>query len=69
MPPAAVRSHVAAGGGTPEHRPVTIAFVHFEETDKLIEHEGVEAAAERLDRLVSIVQGRGRGTGRRVPRV
>jgi len=54
--PTAVRSHVAAGGGTPEHRPVTIAFVHFEETDKLIEHEGVEVATERLDRLVSMVQ-------------
>ena len=35
---------------------MTIAFVHFEETDKLIEHEGVVAATERLDRLVSIVQ-------------
>jgi class 3 adenylate cyclase/tetratricopeptide (TPR) repeat protein len=54
--PTAVRSHVAAGGGTPEHRPVTIAFVHFEETDKLIEHEGATIATERLDRLVSIVQ-------------
>ena len=54
--PVAVRSHVAAGGGTPEHRPVTIAFVHFEETDKLIEHEDIEVATDRLDRLVSIVQ-------------
>ena len=54
--PTAVRSHVAAGGGTPEHRPVTIAFVHFDGTDKLIEVEGPEVAFERLYELVTIVQ-------------
>ena len=33
----AVRAHVLAGGGTSEHRPVTIAFIHFDGTDALIE--------------------------------
>ena len=52
----AVRRHVLAGGGTSEHRPVTVAFLRFEGTDALIERGGPEAAAEALDRLVSVVQ-------------
>jgi class 3 adenylate cyclase/tetratricopeptide (TPR) repeat protein len=52
----AVRAHVLAGGGTSEHRPVTIAFIKFEGTDALIEQHGPEAAAEALHRLVSVVQ-------------
>ena len=52
----AVRAHVLAGGGISEHRPVTIAFIHFDGTDALIERSGPVAAAEALHRLVSAVE-------------
>jgi class 3 adenylate cyclase/tetratricopeptide (TPR) repeat protein len=52
----AIRAHVQAGGGSSEHRPVTIAFLHYEGTDTLIEKEGAAATAEALQRLVSLVQ-------------
>ena len=54
--PVAVRAHVLAGGGTSEHRPVTIAFVHFEKTDAMLERDGPGATAEALHQLVSIVE-------------
>ena len=52
----AIRAHVLAGGGTSEHRPVTIAFIRFEGTDALIEQKGAAAAAEALHRVVSVVE-------------
>lgn len=51
----AIRAHVEDGGGSSEHRPVTIAFIRFEGIDALIETAGVAAAAAALDRLVSTV--------------
>ena len=36
----AVRDHVTAGGGAPEHRPVTVAFLHFDGTDEAIARGG-----------------------------
>jgi class 3 adenylate cyclase/tetratricopeptide (TPR) repeat protein len=59
----AVRAHVLAGGGTSEHRPVTIAFIHFEGTDALIDARGPAAAAEALHRLVSAVEAATDGQG------
>ena len=55
--PSAVREHIGAGGGTSEHRPVTVAFVHFDGTDALIAERGVDAAADALDELVTGVSG------------
>jgi class 3 adenylate cyclase len=55
--PLAVRAHVLAGGGTSEHRPVSIAFLRFEGTDALIATHGVDAAAEALDRLMRAAEG------------
>ena len=52
----AIRTHVLAGGGTSEHRPVTIAFIRFEGTDALIDQKGAAAAAEALHRVVSVVE-------------
>jgi len=52
----AIRAHVMDGGGTPEHRPVTIAFIHFDGTDALIEQRGPQATADALHRLVSVVE-------------
>ena len=51
----AVRAHVLAGGGTSEHRPVTIAFIHFQGTDGLIEGSGPVSASEALHHLVNVV--------------
>jgi class 3 adenylate cyclase/tetratricopeptide (TPR) repeat protein len=51
----AIRTHVMAGGGTSEHRPVTIAFVHFDGIDALIEEHGADAAADALAKLVNTV--------------
>lgn len=52
----AIRSHVLEGGGAPEHRPVTIAFLRFEETDALLAQKGEEVTAEALHRLLGVVQ-------------
>jgi class 3 adenylate cyclase/tetratricopeptide (TPR) repeat protein len=52
----AIRAHVRAAGGTPEHRPVTIAFIRFEGIDALIDRQGTVAAADALHQLVSVVQ-------------
>ena len=52
----AIRAHVLAGGGTSEHRPVTIAFIRYEATDALIEQDGPMAAADALHQLVSVVE-------------
>ena len=52
----AVRRHVLEGGGTSEHRPVTIAFIRFEGTDAVIEREGAAAGTQALQQLVGVVQ-------------
>ena len=51
-----IRAHVAAGGVTSEHRPVTVAFLRFEGVDALIESQGEAAASEALDRLMRVVE-------------
>jgi class 3 adenylate cyclase/tetratricopeptide (TPR) repeat protein len=53
----AVREHVLGGGGAPEHRTVTVAFVHFDGTDRMIAVDGPEAVASRLEALVEQIQG------------
>ncbi|MFY9588902.1 MAG: adenylate/guanylate cyclase domain-containing protein, partial [Actinomycetota bacterium] len=54
--PIATRDHVLAGLHEPEHKRVTIAFIHFDSTDQLIETHGAEACAAALDDLVRDVQ-------------
>ena len=54
--PTSLRNHLAAGGGEPEHRQATVAFIHFDGTDNLYEEEGPAAVADALDELVSAVQ-------------
>ncbi len=41
----------------PEHRPAAVAFIHFHDFDRLIEDEGPERAAGRLDEVVRSIQG------------
>ena len=52
----AVRTHLAAGIDEPEHRRVTVAFLHFDGTDERIAASGVTAVAQDLDALVRRVQ-------------
>ena len=54
--PLATREHVLAGLHEPEHKRVTIAFVHFDSTDHLIGTAGAGACADALDSLVRDVQ-------------
>ena len=54
--PVGLRSTLAGARQYSEHRRVTVAFLHFDGTDDLIETEGAGATADRLDALVTIVQ-------------
>ncbi|MBV8463994.1 MAG: adenylate/guanylate cyclase domain-containing protein, partial [Acidimicrobiales bacterium] len=53
--PVGLRSALSART-EPEHRRVTVAFVHFDGTDDLIDEKGPEEAARRLEVLVTNVQ-------------
>ena len=52
----ATREHLRSGFGEPEHRTVTVAFLHFDHTDAMIERDGSHAFARDLDVLVRDVQ-------------
>ena len=54
--PVAWRDQVFATLHEPEHKRVTVAFIHFDEIDALIEKEGVDEAARALGVLVADVQ-------------
>ena len=54
--PVALRESLVAGALEPEHRRVTVAFVHFDGTDALLERSGPEAMARHLDVLVGDAQ-------------
>ena len=53
--PVAVRRHVLGGGGAPEHRLVTVAFVRYAGVDALVERAPDEAGAA-LDALLTVAQ-------------
>ncbi len=52
----ALRRHILAGVREPEHRMVTVAFLHFSGTDEIVKDGRVATVAEHLGRLVSVVQ-------------
>jgi len=54
--PVALRDVLRAHHQEPEHRRVTVAFLHFDGTDGLIAGRGAAEAADRLDELVRTVQ-------------
>ena len=54
--PVAIRDRIAAGLEEPEHKLVTVAFVHYDGTDALIERSGPAAAAGHIQSLVADVQ-------------
>ena len=52
--PVALREHLVSGATEPEHRTATIAFVHFDGVDDLVETRGVDVLAAgpaRADRV------------------
>jgi class 3 adenylate cyclase/tetratricopeptide (TPR) repeat protein len=51
-----VRAHLLGGHAAPEHRTAAVSFLAFGELDQLIVEQGAQAAAERLDQLVRLVQ-------------
>jgi class 3 adenylate cyclase/tetratricopeptide (TPR) repeat protein len=54
--PVALRDTLLARHQEPEHRRVTVAFIHFAGTDDLVERAGSAEAARQLDELVRSVQ-------------
>ena len=54
--PLALREAVMDGGVDPDHRPVTVAFIHFSHFDHAVADSGGEEAARALDDLVRSVQ-------------
>ena len=54
--PHAVREHILGGGEDPEHRQVTVAFVHFGGTDELLRKGDTAGVTKRLRELVTIIQ-------------
>ncbi len=54
--PVALREVLRAVHQEPEHRRVTVAFIHFDGTDELVEAAGPAEAAAQLDELVRNVQ-------------
>jgi len=54
--PVALRDVLRARHQEPEHRRVTVAFIHFDGTDELVAARGAAEAADQLDELVRAVQ-------------
>lgn len=54
--PVALRPVLTAERVEPEHRPAAVAFLHYENLDRLIMEQGAAEAASRLDALVRSVQ-------------
>jgi len=54
--PVGLRDTLEARHVEPEHRRVTIAFLHFDGTDELVRTRGAAEAADQLDELVRNVQ-------------
>jgi class 3 adenylate cyclase/tetratricopeptide (TPR) repeat protein len=54
--PVALREQLLAGNVESEHRHVSVAFVHFDEVDRLIDDMGPGPVAQELDRLVRDAQ-------------
>ena len=54
--PVAILDSALRSGHEPEHRRVTVAFLHFDGTDAMFAREGAIAVADYLDHLVTDVQ-------------
>ena len=54
--PVAILDSVLSANHEPEHRRVTVSFLHFDGTDAILESKGPDAVADYLDQLVTDVQ-------------
>ncbi len=54
--PASVRAHLQDANASPEHRPVTVAFIRYGGLDALIETQGKGVAADALQQLLTLVE-------------
>ena len=54
--PVALRDELRAGTAESMHRHATVAFIHFDDIDEMVQHDGPAAVADALDELVSDVQ-------------
>ena len=54
--PVTLRERLLSGAAEPEHRTATVAFVHFDGVDGLIEQRGVDVTAAGLHELITCVQ-------------
>jgi class 3 adenylate cyclase/tetratricopeptide (TPR) repeat protein len=54
--PVTLREHLLSGAAEAEHRTATVAFVHFDGTDELVETRGVDVVAAGLHELIVCVQ-------------
>ncbi len=54
--PVGLRRALTSAHQVPEHRRVTVAFIHFDGTDRLISEAGPAETADQLERLVTDVQ-------------
>ncbi|HET9672674.1 MAG TPA: AAA family ATPase, partial [Actinomycetota bacterium] len=54
--PVGLRDHLLSGAVDPEHRTVTVAFVHFDGVDAVMRDQGPEAVAFGLHELMTAVQ-------------
>ena len=54
--PVPVRNRILAGVDEPEHKRVTVAFLHFDGSDHLIGTAGARAAAEQIEDVIRTVQ-------------
>ena len=59
--PVALREHLGSGATEPEHRNATVAFVHFDGMDELVETHGADVVASGLHELVIVRPAGGRG--------
>jgi class 3 adenylate cyclase/tetratricopeptide (TPR) repeat protein len=55
--PTALRDHLLAGHGEPEHRRVTVGFIHYDGLDALVAERPAVDVADALDQLISAAQG------------
>jgi len=54
--PTAIRRHLIEGGNEHEHRVATVAFLHFDGTDEVVDMLGAPEVAKRLETVVDAVQ-------------
>ena len=54
--PVAIRRHLLDAGEDSEHRSATVAFLHFDGTDEILERDGHDVLAAQLDEVVRVVQ-------------